>query len=133
MPWQSKNNCQKWIDDNADWDKCFVSFDHIWKNWNTLFHFKINETIREHFIIMLTIMATYADDIAILRVRIDPEEASSLLWTHLNLIDNWSIKYRIKINSNKSVYVPSTPENIQPSIFLISRNSNTDFFGTQIS
>lgn len=55
-----------------------------------------------------TIMATYADDTAILSPGNDPEVTSNFLQTHLNLIDSWSSNWRIKINPDKSVYVPFT-------------------------
>lgn len=51
-----------------------------------------------------TILATYADDTAILSVNSDPVEASCALKLHLNLIDNW----KIKINADKSIHVPFT-------------------------
>ena len=55
-----------------------------------------------------TILATYADDTAILSSSSDPVEASLALQLHLNLIDNWSQKWKIKINADKSIHVPFT-------------------------
>jgi len=56
-----------------------------------------------------TILATYADDTAvILSDNSDSVEASLALQLHLNLIDNWSLKWKIKINADKSILVPFT-------------------------
>jgi len=50
-----------------------------------------------------TTMATYADVTAILCASDDPDETSNLLKIHLESIDNWATKCRIKINPDKSV------------------------------
>jgi len=50
-----------------------------------------------------TTLATYADDIAILCANNDHVETSNCLQTHLDSIDNWATKWRIKINPDKSV------------------------------
>ena len=55
-----------------------------------------------------TIMATYADDTAILCPGNDPVQTSNSLQNHLKLIENWSSKWRIKINPEKSVHVNFT-------------------------
>jgi len=59
-------------------------------------------------------METYADDTAILCTRNDLDETSNLLQIHLDLIDNWATKWRIKINPDKSVYVPFTLKKTDP-------------------
>lgn len=43
------------------------------------------------------ILATYADDTAILSFNSDSVEAYFALQLHLNLIYNWSLKWKIKI------------------------------------
>lgn len=58
-----------------------------------------------------TILDTYADDTAILSSNSDPVEASLALQLHLNLIDNWSQKWNIKIKAEKSINVPFTLNN----------------------
>jgi len=64
-----------------------------------------------------TIMATYADDTAILSAGNDPVETVHCLQTHLNLKDKWSSNWKIKINPDKSIYVPFTlKKSIPPSI-----------------
>uniref|UniRef100_A0A2S2PX53 Putative RNA-directed DNA polymerase n=2 Tax=Sipha flava TaxID=143950 RepID=A0A2S2PX53_9HEMI len=55
-----------------------------------------------------TIIATYADDTAILSSNKNPTVAFNALQNHLDLIDNWSSNWKIKINADKSVHVPFT-------------------------
>jgi hypothetical protein len=55
-----------------------------------------------------TVMATYTDDTAILSSGNDPIETVHFLQTHLDLIDKWSSNCKIKINPDKSIYVPFT-------------------------
>uniref|UniRef100_A0A2S2QF69 Putative RNA-directed DNA polymerase n=1 Tax=Sipha flava TaxID=143950 RepID=A0A2S2QF69_9HEMI len=59
-------------------------------------------------------MATYADDTAILCANINPDETPNCLQIHLDSIDNWATTWRIKINPNKSVYVPFTLKRTEP-------------------
>lgn len=61
-----------------------------------------------------TTLATYADDTAILCANNDPDETTNCLQTHLDSIDNWATKWRIKINPDKSVYVPFTLKRTEP-------------------
>lgn len=61
-----------------------------------------------------TTLATYADDTAILCANYDPDETSNCLQAHLDSIDNWATKWRIKINPDKSVYVPFTLKRTEP-------------------
>lgn len=55
-----------------------------------------------------TIIATYADDTAILSFDRNPIVAFNALQNHLDLIDTWSSNWNIKINAAKSVLVPFT-------------------------
>ncbi|KAL4098379.1 hypothetical protein QTP88_023004 [Uroleucon formosanum] len=55
-----------------------------------------------------TVMATYADDTAILSPGNDPVKTVHFLQTHLDLIDKWSPNWKIKINPDNSIYVPFT-------------------------
>lgn len=55
-----------------------------------------------------TTIATFADDTAILASHPDPIIASSHLQTHLNNIQPWLNKWRIKVNEAKSVHVTFT-------------------------
>jgi len=57
--------------------------------------------------IKMTIVS-YADDTAILSPGNDPMQSSAFLQNHLNLIENWSTKWHIKINPEKSVHVNFT-------------------------
>lgn len=52
-----------------------------------------------------TTLATYADDTAILSSNKNPDIAANYLQYHLNQISNWSKKWKIKINENKSVQI----------------------------
>ena len=55
-----------------------------------------------------TFLATYADDTAILSSSSNPNLASSGLQDHANKIDEWAKKWKIKINTDKSVQVTFT-------------------------
>lgn len=55
-----------------------------------------------------TIIATYADDTAILSKHNDPIKASDNLQNHLDLLEKWLQTWRIKVNENKSVHVTFT-------------------------
>lgn len=69
-------------------------------------------------------MATYFDDTAILSAGSDPVETVHCLQTHLNLIDKWSSNWKIKVNPDKSIYVPFTLKKIHPPPPPFSRNTN---------
>lgn len=60
-----------------------------------------------------TSIATFADDTALLAVANKPEEAASNLQAHLNLIDSWTDKWRIKANNTKSVQVTFTTKHLE--------------------
>lgn len=55
-----------------------------------------------------TLLATYADDTAILSSSSNPNLASAALQDHANKIDEWAKKWKIKINADKSVQVTFT-------------------------
>jgi hypothetical protein len=52
-----------------------------------------------------TLLATFADDTAILASDKDPVIEVSLLQPHLNKITQWAKKWKIKINEEKSIQV----------------------------
>uniref|UniRef100_A0A2S2Q352 Putative RNA-directed DNA polymerase n=1 Tax=Sipha flava TaxID=143950 RepID=A0A2S2Q352_9HEMI len=49
-----------------------------------------------------TILGTYADDTAILSTATDHTTASRQLQTHIDILSQWFVKWRIKINETKS-------------------------------
>lgn len=53
-----------------------------------------------------TISATYADNTSILSSDSDSSKAFNALQHHLDLIEEWSSNWKIKINAEKSVHVP---------------------------
>ena len=55
-----------------------------------------------------TLMATFADDTAILASHVDPVVASKYLQETLNKISDWLSKWRIKANQTKSVQITFT-------------------------
>jgi hypothetical protein len=59
-----------------------------------------------------TTIATYADDTALLAANNDPIVASRHLQHHLNLLQQWYSKRKIKINLTKSVQVTFTTRRI---------------------
>ncbi|KAL4126453.1 hypothetical protein QTP88_010675 [Uroleucon formosanum] len=65
-----------------------------------------------------TVMATYADDTAILSPNNDPVKTVHFLQKHLDLIDKWSSNWKIKINPDKSIYVPFTLKKLNEKYFL---------------
>jgi len=52
-----------------------------------------------------TVLSTYADDTAILSNHSNPITASTNLQTHLQSIEKWTRKWKIKINKEKSKHV----------------------------
>jgi hypothetical protein len=50
-----------------------------------------------------TVLATFADDTAILSANEDPSRASKNLQSHINLLQQWFQQWRIKINNDKSL------------------------------
>lgn len=55
-----------------------------------------------------TLMATFADDTAILSSDTDPVRASEKLQNHLNLLQNWLEHWKINVNTNKSTQITFT-------------------------
>jgi len=55
-----------------------------------------------------TLMATFADDIAILSTDPDPVRTTEKLQHHLNLLQNWLEQWRIKVNPTKCAQVTFT-------------------------
>lgn len=55
-----------------------------------------------------TLTATFADDKAILSRDNDPTHASFTLQYHLNLVHRWCLKWKIKLNTTKSVHTTFT-------------------------
>ena len=56
----------------------------------------------------LTDVSTFADDTAILSSAPDPNTASTRLQAHLNLLDMWLRKWRIRVNEEKSTHITFT-------------------------
>ena len=52
--------------------------------------------------------STFADDTALLCARRCPLEASSILQSHLKLVETWLSKWRIKVNEQKSKHITFT-------------------------
>lgn len=52
--------------------------------------------------------STYADDTAVLAVHQNPFEAAAQLQNHINKIEQWAKKWRIKINESKSNHIVFT-------------------------
>ena len=69
-----------------------------------------------------TLIATYADDTAILSSHTDSKTAHQHLQTHLDNISKWSSKWKIKINSNKSFHIPFTLRKSAPPAIYFQNN-----------
>jgi len=55
-----------------------------------------------------TILSTFVDDMAIFTTHPDPTSASVSLQDHLCTIENWTRKWRMKINETKSSHITFT-------------------------
>jgi hypothetical protein len=55
-----------------------------------------------------TTIATFADDTALLATDSDPARASQLLQHHLDLLQEWFNKWKIRINQTKSSQITFT-------------------------
>jgi len=65
-----------------------------------------------------TLTGTFADDTVILASHEDPTTASTRLQHHINLLEAWATKWKIKINETKSTQVMFTlRKNQYPPIF----------------
>jgi hypothetical protein len=81
-----------------------------------------------------TLIATYADDTAILSSHSDSTTAYQNLQIHLDNISKWSTKWRIKINTDKSFHIPSTLRKaVLPTIYFqnnpIQTTTQTKYLG----
>ena len=85
----------------------------------------------------LIITSTFADDTAILSSHSSPIVASRLLGNHLNVVQSWLNKWRIKVNEQKSRHVTFSlrVENC-PSVMLnnvtIPQYNNVKYLGIHI-
>jgi hypothetical protein len=63
--------------------------------------------------------ATFADDTAILALDHNPIEASEKLQNHLNFLQQWLCKWKIKVNNDKSVQIMFTTRSFEsPQVML---------------
>jgi hypothetical protein len=53
-------------------------------------------------------MGTFADNTAIFATHTDPTTASRNLQEHLNTVENWIKKWKIKVNETKSSHITFT-------------------------
>jgi len=58
-----------------------------------------------------TIISTFADDTAVLSRHTNLNVAIANLQTHLDSIEKWTHKWRLKINQNKSTHITFTLRN----------------------
>jgi len=66
-----------------------------------------------------TAVADYADDKVLISINADPILASMNLQTHLDLMADWYIKWRFKVNQNKSTHTTFTLRQAPcPDVFL---------------
>jgi hypothetical protein len=66
-----------------------------------------------------TVLSTFADDTCILSPHPDPNQASAFLQSHLNELQEWFRKWRIKANESKSIHITFTLRKSQcPTVFL---------------
>jgi len=65
------------------------------------------------------LVADYADDKAIMSIHENPDLASASLQLHLDLMTDWYKKWRVKINSTKSVHITFTlKQGHCPNVFI---------------
>jgi hypothetical protein len=69
-----------------------------------------------------TTIATFVDDTALLAANNDPVVASQQLQHHLNHLQKWYSKWKVKINQTKSVQITFTTKNIICPQVTISNN-----------
>jgi hypothetical protein len=70
----------------------------------TLFSISVNDIPSHHD----TLIATFADDIALLAIDNDPVNASQKIQQHLNLIETWTKLWKIKLSETKSQHITFT-------------------------
>jgi len=62
---------------------------------------------------------TFADDTGLLAVHRDPAVASQRLQSHLTLLHNWFVMWKIRVNPAKSAHVTFTTRRVTyPPVFL---------------
>jgi hypothetical protein len=84
-----------------------------------------------------TVLATFADDTAILSANLDPLIALADLQRHINLLQRWFQKWRTKINNDKSVQITFTTGQINCSEvtinnFIITTKSEVKYLGLHL-
>jgi hypothetical protein len=83
-----------------------------------------------------TLMGTFADHTVILASHEDPTTASTRLQQHLNLLEAWATKWKIKMNETKSTQVTFTlRKNRCPPVFnniLIPESPSLKYLGMHI-
>ena len=84
-----------------------------------------------------TTMATFADDTAILALDQNPIAASKKLQNHLNILQHWLNKWKIKVNNDKSVHINFTTrstESPQPMLNgeFIPRKNEVKYLGLHL-
>jgi hypothetical protein len=67
-----------------------------------------------------TLIATFADDTAVLSSDADPARASERLHHHLHLLQNWLKKWKIKLNLVKSQITFTTRRDLCPQVNIIN-------------
>ncbi|PNF17694.1 hypothetical protein B7P43_G07379 [Cryptotermes secundus] len=82
-------------------------------------------------------MATFADDTAILALDQNPIAASKKLQNHLNILQHWLNKWKIKVNNDKSVHInftTRTTESPQPMLNgeFIPRKNEVKYLGLHL-
>jgi hypothetical protein len=71
--------------------------------YNGIQNFTVWRVLRKR--LLLTTIGTFADDTIILFSHKHPETASEQLQHHLNLLDLWAKKWKIKINESKCTQI----------------------------
>jgi hypothetical protein len=84
-----------------------------------------------------TTIGTFADDIIILSSHEHPETVSEQLQHHLNLLDQWAEKWKIKINESKSTQITFALKRAQcPPVFInnaiIPESASVRYLGIQL-
>jgi hypothetical protein len=84
-----------------------------------------------------TLVADYTDDKAIISMHENPDLASNYLQLHLDQMTDWYKKWRVKINSSKSVHITFTLKlGLCSNIFInntpISRSDTVKYLGVYL-
>ena len=104
------HNCYRILHSYIQWAECFKSSSLmlllLYYQWGQVFRSVVSWVLCSTSDLPSaseTTVATYADDTAILATHSDPSIASLILQESLNNVQLWLDKWRIKINSSKSV------------------------------